>query len=84
MGIGYSFIHAALQTYATELMPAARGTCMSLFAFFLFLGNGIGPACMGWVYEISGPQGMLATTTVSLALFTVFCRFAFRRFIHHL
>lgn len=28
MGIGYSIIHTALQTYATELFPPARATCM--------------------------------------------------------
>ena len=83
MGVGFSIIHTALQTYATELLPPARATCMSLFAFFLFLGNGIGPVCLGWVYELSGPQGMLAVTTAGMALFTGFCSYAFRRFASH-
>jgi MFS family permease len=82
MGVGFSLIHTVLQTYATELLPAARGTCMSLFAFSFFLGNGIGPAFLGWIYEYFGPQGMFATTTVGLALFSVYCYFAFRRFTH--
>jgi predicted MFS family arabinose efflux permease len=80
LGLGFIVLHTTLQTYATELLPEARSTCMSLFAFFLFLGNGIGPACLGWVYEAGGAQGMLATTTVSLLVYTIYCKLAFRQF----
>lgn len=80
LGLGFIVLHTTLQTYATELLPAARSTCMSLFAFFLFLGNGIGPACLGWVYEAGGAQGMLASTTASLLVYTIYCHVAFKPF----
>jgi len=82
LGLGYIFLHTTLQTYATELLPEARGTCMSLFAFFLFLGNGIGPAGLGWLYDLGGASAMLAGTTLALFIYTLFCWAAFRqRFI---
>lgn len=80
LGLGFIVIHSTLQTYATELLPEARGTCMSLFAFFLFLGNGLGPVFFGWVYDAGGMQAMLAVTALCLALFACGCEFAFRSF----
>lgn len=80
LGLGFIILHTTLQTYATELLPEARATCMALFAFFLFLGNGIGPACLGWIYEVAGAQGMLAATTLCMLGYTVFCKLAFKRF----
>ena len=81
LGWGFIFLHTALQTYATELFPEARGTCMSFFAFFLFFGNGIGPACLGVVYDIGGPRTMLAFTVFSMLAYTLFCQMAFRGFV---
>ncbi len=49
LGLGYYMIHSTLQTKATELSPGARGTAVSLFAFSLFLGQGIGAAVLGAV-----------------------------------
>jgi predicted MFS family arabinose efflux permease len=80
LGLGFIIIHSTLQTYATELFPTARGTCMSLFAFFLFFGNGIGPVFFGWVYDWGGVKTMLAVTTLCLFLFSFGCKLAFRNF----
>ncbi len=57
LGLGYYMIHSTLQTKATELAPGARGTAVSLFAFSLFLGQGIGIAVLGPV--IDGPGYVL-------------------------
>ncbi len=54
LGLGYYSIHSTLQTKATELSPSARGTAVSLFAFSLFLGQGIGSAVLGLVVDNSG------------------------------
>jgi MFS family permease len=40
-------IHNSLQTEATELAPAARGSAVALFACALFLGQGAGPLVFG-------------------------------------
>ncbi len=80
LGVGFIIVHSTLQTYATELFPTARGTCMSLFAFFLFFGNGIGPAFFGWVYDYGGVKTMLAVTTLCLCIFAFGCKIAFHNF----
>lgn len=80
LGIGFIIVHSTLQTYATEVLPEARGVCMSLFAFFLFLGNGIGPAFFGWVYDYGGIDVMLAVTAFSLAVFAWGCKIIFQKF----
>jgi len=80
LGIGFIIAHSTLQTYATELSPEARGTCMSLFAFFLFLGNGFGPAFFGLVYDYGGMNVMLAVTAFCLAIFAFGCKVVFQKF----
>ena len=80
LGVGYILLHTSLQTYATELLPESRGICVSLFAFFLFLGNGLGPILFGLFYDWNGAGGMLAAATGCLVLFTFFCQVAFRHF----
>ena len=49
LGLGYYMLHSTLQTKATELSPGARGTAVSLFAFSLFLGQGVGAVVLGSV-----------------------------------
>lgn len=79
LGIGFSFAHSTLQTFATELLPEARGTSMSLFAFFLFLGTGIGPIWIGKIYDQFRGHGMLGASVISFVLFTLVCATLFRR-----
>jgi predicted MFS family arabinose efflux permease len=46
LGAGFIVCHTTLQTRATEVAPEARGAAISLFAFVLFLGAGVGTALM--------------------------------------
>jgi predicted MFS family arabinose efflux permease len=39
LGVTWAFLHSSLQTWATSVMPHARGTVVSLFAAFLFAGS---------------------------------------------
>ncbi|HEY3423367.1 MAG TPA: MFS transporter, partial [Negativicutes bacterium] len=80
LGLGFIIVHSTLQTYATELLPEARGTCMSLFAFFLFFGTGVGPIFFGWIYDWGGVKTMLAVSTFCLFFLALGCKFAFRNF----
>ena len=41
-GLGYYLLHAVLQTHATQMAPAIRGTAVALFASFLFFGQSVG------------------------------------------
>src|SRR6476619_3055580 len=54
LGMGYYTMHGTLQTRATELAPQARGTAISLFAFFFFLGQATGPQLLGSVLKLHG------------------------------
>ncbi len=41
VGGGFAFMHSTLQTWATEVVPEARATVISLFAAALFTGSGL-------------------------------------------
>lgn len=41
VGGGFAFMHSTLQTWATEVVPEARATVISLFAAALFAGSGL-------------------------------------------
>jgi predicted MFS family arabinose efflux permease len=57
-GFGFFMFHNTMQTNATQMAPAARGTAVSLFASFLFLGQSIG------VLLAAGLVGLLGSTAV--------------------
>jgi MFS transporter, YNFM family, putative membrane transport protein len=77
LGMGYYTMHGTLQTRATELAPQARGTAISLFAFFFFLGQATGPQVLGSILKSRGyaaafivaGAGLLTTAIVSRMLF---------------
>jgi predicted MFS family arabinose efflux permease len=77
LGMGYYTMHGTLQTRATELAPQARGTAISLFAFFFFLGQATGPQLLGSVLKLHGYAaafivagiGLFATAAGSRMLF---------------
>ncbi len=64
-GFGYYLLHAVLQTNATQMAPAVRGTAVSLFASFLFLGQSVGVTAAALLVDAAGlgavfPVGMVA------------------------
>ncbi len=77
VGMGYYTMHGTLQTRATELSPQARGTAISLFAFFFFLGQATGPQLLGAIVKARGygPAfvvagiGLFTTAVISRTLF---------------
>jgi MFS transporter, YNFM family, putative membrane transport protein len=62
--------HSTLQTRATELAPARRGTAVALFAFALFLGGGIGTTLAGLAIDHFGYAAALVGTAALLGVFT--------------
>lgn len=42
LGVSWAFLHSSLQTWATTVLPRARGTVVSLFAAALFAGSSLG------------------------------------------
>jgi len=67
-GFGFYVMHNTLQTLATELAPDARGTAVSLFAFSLMVGQGVGVAVLGRVIDRFGYSAAFMTTAVAVAL----------------
>jgi predicted MFS family arabinose efflux permease len=41
LGVTWAFLHSSLQTWATSVLPQARGTVVALFAAFLFAGSSL-------------------------------------------
>ncbi len=47
LGMGFYLLHGVMQARATELLPNARATAVSTFAFALFIGQSLGALGMG-------------------------------------
>jgi MFS family permease len=47
LGVAWASMHSALQTWATEIMPAERGLTVSFFAGSLFAGSAVAAAVGG-------------------------------------
>jgi predicted MFS family arabinose efflux permease len=71
MGLGFYMMHSTFQTQATELAPQARGTAVSLFAFNLFIGQGIGAAAFGRVVDSLGYVPCFVVAGVAIALLSI-------------
>jgi predicted MFS family arabinose efflux permease len=74
IGLGWAAMHSSLQTWATQVLPSARATVVSLFAGSLFAGSAVssaliaGPADAGHfgvafagLAVVCLPLGVLAT-----------------------
>lgn len=68
MGFGTYLFHNTLQTHATQMAPASRGTAVALFAFCLFAGQALGVTLAGWSVDHLGYAPMLATAAAGLAV----------------
>ena len=77
IGGGFAFMHSTLQTWATEVVPEARATVISLFAAALFAGSGVAAMAAAPLAE-AGSYGLLfalaALVAVPLGLFAGLAR----------
>ncbi len=67
-GFGTYLFHNTLQTHATQMVPAFRGTAVALFAFGLFGGQAIGVSIAGYTYDHLGYTLMLLVPAIVLPL----------------
>ena len=68
---GFAFMHSTLQTWATEVVPEARATVISLFAGALFAGSGVATVAAAPLAEAGsfGPLfAVAAATAIPLGL----------------
>jgi len=73
LGLGYFMLHSVMQARATEILPEARATAVSLFVFMLFLGQGLGALLMGggialWGYGTAFAINITGTILLTLWL----------------
>lgn len=67
-GLGYYMLHNTLQTNATQMAPAQRGTAVSMFAMSLFLGQSLGVAAAGLAVPAGGFEPTFVFCGLALAL----------------
>jgi predicted MFS family arabinose efflux permease len=68
IGFGFFMLHSSLQNKATELAPTARGSAISLHAFFFFLGQAAGPIIFGMVLLFTTTAVALAIQSITIAI----------------
>ena len=68
VGFGTYLYHNTLQTHATQMAPAVRGTAVALFAFFLFAGQAMGVTAAGWTFDHLGHVPLLLAPALALPL----------------
>jgi predicted MFS family arabinose efflux permease len=68
VGFGTYLFHNTLQTHATQMAPATRGTAVALFAFCLFVGQALGVTLSGWAFDRWGHGPMLLAPALALPL----------------
>jgi len=72
-GLGFYMLHNTLQTNATQMAPTLRGLAVSSFATCFFMGQAVGVALGGPIYDRAGGVPLfLGTGLVLLALGLVF------------
>jgi predicted MFS family arabinose efflux permease len=66
VGFGTYLFHNTLQTNASQMAPAMRGTGMALFAFSFFNGQAIGVSLAGLAYDHGGALPLLVVPALVL------------------
>jgi predicted MFS family arabinose efflux permease len=77
VGGGFAFMHSTLQTWATEVVPEARATVISLFAAALFAGSGLATAAAAPLAEAGSFEllfALAACVAVPLGLLAALAR----------
>jgi predicted MFS family arabinose efflux permease len=75
LGLGFVFLHSSLQTWATDVTPAARGTAVAFFAGAAFVGGALSTALVAplagnsnYILIFVLAAGMAALVTLLAAL----------------
>jgi len=82
VGGGFAFMHSTLQTWATEVVPEARATVISLFAAALFAGSGLAAMAAAPLAEAGSFEllfALAALVAVPLGLFAALARWRYAR-----
>jgi predicted MFS family arabinose efflux permease len=83
-GVAWVTMHTTLQTWSTTLSNQARATAVSLFAGFMFLGNGFGAFVAGYLLDFRGSEVMFSVITTGVVVLTILAVIGARRYQHRL
>jgi predicted MFS family arabinose efflux permease len=78
-GLGFYMLHGTLQTHATQMVPAWRGTAVSLFAMAMFVGIAIGVVVASAVVDRIGYRPVFVACGVVLAVLGAGFAFSLRQ-----
>jgi predicted MFS family arabinose efflux permease len=67
LGAAMAAMHSTLQTWITQVVPAARATAVSMFACALFAGSAVGPLLLGGLAE-AGRYPLIFGLTAAVSL----------------
>ncbi len=82
IGLAWVAMHSSLQTWATEVLPSARATVVSLFAGSLFIGSSLGAIAVADLADAGRYSTIFvfaAGATVPLGVLGVWGRSRWRR-----
>jgi YNFM family putative membrane transporter len=66
IGLGFYALHNTLQTNATQMAPEARGTALAIFSSALYIGQTVGVALAGLVFDRAGATPVFIIAAVVL------------------
>ena len=78
-GFGFFMLHNTLQANAAQMAPTARGTAVSLFAAFLFLGQSVGVFFAARLIDRIGSSAVVAAGGVGVLAVGVYFSIALSR-----
>jgi predicted MFS family arabinose efflux permease len=78
-GFGFFMFHNVMQANATQMAPEARGTAVSLFASFLFLGQSLGVVLAAALIDRIGTSAVVALGGGVMAVEGAYFAWALRR-----
>ena len=78
-GFGFFMFHNTMQANATQMAPHARGTAVSMFSSFLFLGQSIGVVLAASLIDRIGTGAVIALGGGVMAVEGMFFAWALRR-----
>ena len=82
-GFGFFMFHNTMQANATQMVPHARGTAVSLFSSFLFLGQSIGVVAAAALMGRIGSSAVIALGGGAMALLGLYFAWALKQRAQH-
>ncbi|MGY0389310.1 MFS transporter [Nocardioides sp. WG-D5] len=80
LGVTWAFLHTSLQTWATSIVPEARGTVVACFAASLFIGSSVAAVLAGPAADHNRWHTLFTVCAATAAVLTVACVLAYRAY----